>query len=283
MVGRRPPHARAAPAHSGRGERIVVFKKLLASMGAGGASVETVLHNPNVVPGGTVSGQVHLVGGTIEQEIERVAVGLTARVEVDRDDYEAHKNMDFWKQPLTGRFMLHPGQRHDLQFQMTVPWETPPTTFFGQHVRGMAIGVETELEIARSVDKGDLDPINVHPLPAQERILNAFLQLGFRFSKADLERGRIAHSNQQLPFYQEIEFWPAPQYARGMNQLEVTFITGPTAMEVVLEVDKRGGLLSEGRDTYNRFVVDFSNFQQVDWEGHLHNVLAQMSQRRGIF
>jgi sporulation-control protein len=264
-------------------EQDVVFKKLLASMGAGGASVETVLQNPNVTPGGVVQGQVHLAGGQIEQEIERVSVGLTARVEVDTDDHEFHTNMDFWKQPLTGRFQLQPGQRHDIPFQMSVPWETPPTAFFGQALRGMALGVETEVEIAKSVDKGDLDPLQVHPLPAQERLLQAVVQLGFRFSKADLERGRIAGSSQQLPFYQEIEFYPAPQYSGGMNQLEVTFIAGPSSMEVVLEVDKRGGLFTEGRDAFNRFVVDFSNFQQVDWEGHLHNVVAQMSQRRGIF
>jgi len=75
----------------------------------------------------------------------------------------------------------------------------------------------------------------------------------------------------------------ALDFTGGYLQLEVTFIAGPSSMEVILEVDKRGGLFTEGRDAFNRFVVDFSNFQQVDWEGHLHNVVAQMSQRRGIF
>ncbi|NUK97296.1 sporulation protein, partial [Streptomyces lunaelactis] len=35
----------------------MAFKKLLASLGAGGASVETVLTEVNVVPGGVVQGE----------------------------------------------------------------------------------------------------------------------------------------------------------------------------------------------------------------------------------
>ena len=80
---------------------------------------------------------------------------------------------------------------HVVPFGLEIPWETPVTMFAGQHLRGMNIGVTTELEIARAVDAGDLDPINVHPLPAQQAILDAFGQLGFRFRSADMERGHI--------------------------------------------------------------------------------------------
>lgn len=76
----------------------------------------------------------------------------------------------------------------------------------------MNLGVSTELEIARAVDAGDLDPINVHPLPAQQALLDAFGQLGFRFRSADMERGHIRGTRQTLPFYQEIEFLPPSQY-----------------------------------------------------------------------
>ena len=79
-----------------------------------------------------------------------------------------------------------------------MPWETPITEVYGQHLHGMTMGLRTELEVARAVDKGDLDAVAVHPLPAQERILDALLRLGFRFSQADVERGRI-HGVQQTP------------------------------------------------------------------------------------
>ena len=96
------------------------------------------------------------------------------------------------------------------------------------------------------MDKGDLDAVNVHPLPAQERILEAFGRLGFRFKGADLERGHLRGVHQTLPFYQEIEFYPAPQYASAINEVEVTFVANPHGVDVVLEFDKRGGLFTVG-------------------------------------
>jgi sporulation-control protein len=260
----------------------VGLKRLLASMGAGGASVETVLQSPSVHPGGSVQGRVHVTGGQVEQEIEGVFVTLVARVEVESGDSEHSTNMEFQRKSLTGRFVLQPGAPVNADFTMEVPWETPVTVIGGHPLRGMMIGVGTDVEIARAVDKGDLDPIAVHPLPVQDRLLAALSNLGFRLQRADLERGHIPGTAQRLPFFQEIEFWPAPQYSSGMNQLEVTFIAGPSAVEVVLEVDRRGGLLTEGRDVFNRFSMPYVGFEQVDWEGQLHDLLAQMSRRRGI-
>jgi sporulation-control protein len=49
----------------------------------------------------------------------------------------------------------------------------------------------------------------------QEHIVDAFARLGFQFTGAALEHDRIYDVNQTLPFYQEIEFYPAPQYAHG--------------------------------------------------------------------
>src|SRR5690606_36417631 len=66
----------------------MAFKKLLASLGAGGASVETVLHEVNVVPGGVVQGEVRIQGGSVAQQIEGLSVGLQAKVEVESGDQE---------------------------------------------------------------------------------------------------------------------------------------------------------------------------------------------------
>ncbi|CAM5564003.1 Sporulation protein OS=Streptomyces antimycoticus OX=68175 GN=SSPO_074790 PE=4 SV=1 [Streptomyces antimycoticus] len=181
------------------------FKKLLASLGAGGASVETVLTEENVVPGGIVQGEVRIQGGSVAQQIEALSVGLQARVEVERDDQEYKQNVEFTRQQLGGAFEVQPGAVHAVQFGLEIPWETPITMFMGLHLTGTNVGVTTELAIARAVDSGDLDPVYVHPLPAQQAILDGFGSLGFRFKGADLEQGHIRGTRQRLPFYQEIE------------------------------------------------------------------------------
>ncbi|MBO3682608.1 sporulation protein [Streptomyces sp. NEAU-YJ-81] len=258
------------------------FKKLLASMGAGGASVETVLTEENVVPGGIVQGEVRIQGGSVAQQIEALSVGLQARVEVERDDQEYKQNVEFTRQQLGGAFEVQPGAVHAVQFGLEIPWETPITMFLGRHLTGMNVGVTTELAIARAVDSGDLDPVNVHPLPAQQAILDAFGSLGFRFKGADLEQGHIRGTRQRLPFYQEIEFY-APEQYRGLNQVELSFVADDREMDVVLEMDKKPGLFTEGSDTYRSFTMNLATFQDTDWAAYLNQWLAQVGGKRNWF
>jgi sporulation-control protein len=253
----------------------MVFKRMLQAMGVGGPSVETVLTSPDCRPGGFLEGQVHVVGGDHAVDVEYLAVGLVTRVEVEAGDSEYNTDQEFHRQRLTGSFRLDPGARYDVPFRFEVPWETPITEVYGQRLHGMTMGLATELEVARAVDKSDLDAVAVHPLPAQER--------GFRFSRADVERGRVYGVEQQLPFYQEIEFHPPSAYASGINQLELTFLPTPHRLQVVLEIDKRGGLFTEGHDAFGRFDVDYATADQVDWAGQLDNWLRQSASRRGLF
>ncbi|MER7165939.1 sporulation protein [Micromonospora sp. NPDC000207] len=261
----------------------MVFRRLMQAMGVGGPQVETVLANPNCRPGGQVEGRVQILGGEHQVDISYVSLGLQTRVEVESGDNEYQSNQEFHRQHITGAFPLAPGQRYDIPFRFDVPWETPVTVLYGQHLHGMTMGLRTELEVARAVDSSDLDPVSVHPLPAQERILDAFVRLGFRFARADVERGHIYGVHQTLPFYQEIEFYPAPQYARAINQLEVTFVSDPHRTEVILELDKRGGLLTEGRDAFGRLTVDHATVDRTDWTAHLDGWLRHSLQSRGLF
>ncbi|WP_416975929.1 sporulation protein [Streptomyces sp. 4F14] len=260
----------------------MAFKKLLASLGAGGASVETVLTEVNVVPGGVVQGEVRIQGGSVNQNIEGLSIGLQAQVEVEGQDAEYKQNIEFAKVSLGGAFELQAGAVHAVPFGLEIPWETPVTTIGGQSLRGMHIGVTTELAIARAVDSSDLDPINVHPLPAQQAILDAFTQLGFRFKNADMERGHIRGTRQKLPFYQEIEFFPPSQY-HGLNQVELSFVADENAMDVILEMDKKPGLFSEGSDTFRSFQVGLRDFQGTDWAAYLNQWLAEVGSKRNWF
>ena len=256
------------------------FKRMLAAFGAGGASVETVLQDSNVVPGGVVHGEVRIQGGQVDQRIEALTLGLQARVEVETEESEYKQDVEFHRQRIGEGFDLKTGAVHAVPFALYIPFETPVTAVAGQRLHGMAVGVTTELAIDRAVDAGDLDPINVHPLPVQQAILDAFVQLGFRFKHADLERGRIHNTRQRLPFYQEIEFSSAPQYP-GLSQVELSFIADESAVDVVLEMDKRGGLFTEGSDTYRSFTVAHAAVGSTDWADYLHQWIHSVGGRRG--
>lgn len=259
----------------------MVFKKLLASMGAGGADIEAVLHQPNVQPGNTVEGEIRLAGGEVEQDIEHIKVELVGKVKVESGDSHYYETMPFHGKQLSGKFEIQPELRTSFPFALEVPWETPINHVQQQPLHGSVIGVRTELSIDDARDDADLDEIAVHPLPAQQAILDAFAKLGFRFMKADLERGKLRGTNQRLPFYQEIEFRAGPPYNQAINEVEVSFVAGPQACEVVLEADKRGGLLHSGGDSFGHFTIDYATGQQADWANELHQWFARFLQQRG--
>ncbi|MFH8836768.1 sporulation protein [Streptomyces sp. NPDC017868] len=260
----------------------MVFKRLLGSLGVGGPAVDTVLDPGAVTPGGVLGGQVHLRGGDADFTVEHLTLELLARVEAEHDDGESEGAVVFHRHVVGGNFRLAAHERYSVPFSFPVPWETPITELYGQDL-GIVLGVRTELAVAGARDKGDLDPLAVRPLPAQEAVLEAFGQLGFGFGSADLELGRVGGTGQQLPFYQEIELVPAPRYAHRVSEVEVTFLAGPAGIEVVLEADKRGGPLSEGRDELTRFTVGHHDVDRVDWNAEVDGWIRQLVEHRAPY
>ncbi|MGM9382640.1 sporulation protein [Streptomyces antibioticus] len=248
----------------------MVFKRLLGSLGVGGPTVDTVLDPGAVMPGGQLGGQVQLKGGDSDFTVEHITLELVARVEAEHDGGESEGAVVFERFTVGGGFRLAAGELHSVPFSVTVPWETPITELHGQAL-GVVLGVRTELAIAGAKDKGDLDRLAVRPLPVQEAVLEALGRLGFGFRSADLELGRIGGTGQQLPFYQEIELTPAPQYAHQVNEIEVTFLAGSGGVEVVLEADKRGG-----HDAVSRFAVGHQGVEQVDWNTEVDRWMRQL-------
>ncbi|WP_430784122.1 sporulation protein [Actinoplanes sp. G11-F43] len=259
----------------------MVFKKMLGAFGVGGPSVDTVLSQPGALPGAPITGQVNLVGGSSDSAIEHITLGLVTRMEVEHGGGEGHATGEFHRLTVSGPMHLAAGQHLSLPFQLVLPWETPITAVYGQPLRGMVMGVRTEVSIARALDKGDLDPIQVHPLPVQQKILDAFAQLGFVFKSADLEYGQIAGVHQTLPFYQEIEYFPAQQYAHVVNEVELTFVTSPQQVDVILEFDKRGGMFGMGgADSFGRYTVSHNDAETTDWAQVVDGWVRQAVERR---
>jgi sporulation-control protein len=60
----------------------------------------------------------------------------------------------------------------------------------------------------------------------------------------------------------------------------VTFVAGPQSMDVVLEVDKRGGMFTSGRDVYGRLRVDYATLASTDWAGQIDAWLRGVLERR---
>ncbi|MBB4932612.1 sporulation-control protein [Lipingzhangella halophila] len=255
------------------------MKRILASLGLGNASVEAVLSDANTVPGGVLHGEVFLTGGSVDQRIEQLTVGLQTRAEMEIGDNEVQRNLEFGRTRIGGELHLQPGAELRVPFQLAVPWESPITSHRGRNLRGMRVGVNTQLHVAGGVDPGDLDPVAIHALDSQTLLLDAMERLGFAFTKADCEQGKLRGTRQQLPFYQEIEY-RAPGSYPGISELELSFVSDQQGCDVVLELDKKGGLVSESRDTFRRFRIEHATAAQEDWAAQLHEIFHKVGGQR---
>jgi len=248
------------------------IKRLFQAMGVGGPSVESELAASDCRPGGQLEGRIRVVGGgDAPVDVEYLAIGLTTPIGIDDGNSEYSAQQEFHRQRLTGSFRLDPAARHEMDFRFSVPWETPITELFGQHLHGMRMALVTELEVAGEVARSDVDAVAVRPLPAQERVLDALLRMGFRFSRADVRRGRVGDTEQRLPFYQQIEFFPPAAYAAGMSRLELTFLPAPAAVQV--------SLVSRDPDRTGRFDVDYATVDERDWAQQVDEWLTALSGR----
>ena len=258
----------------------MVLRRLLAAFG-GGTTVDTIVHTPITRPGEVIQGVTEIVGGSGEQEITGVELAFVVRVEVESGDNEYASDQQFAHQRTSGPFTLAPEQRVSIPFTVHVPLQTPFNHVDGQDLHGIRLGLRTDLEIARSVDKGDLDPVRVAPLPAQQRILAAFENIGSGFKGSDVEKGRV--HGAEFGFYQELEFHAPREFAGRIREFEVTFLPGPHGMDVLIEADRKGGFLDSGGDRGHRFHVPYASVAHENWEEVLRGQLHELGRRRGLF
>ncbi|MDX6740868.1 sporulation protein [Actinocorallia sp. A-T 12471] len=238
----------------------MIFKRLARALGVGGPTVETVLHETDVTPGDALTGEIRIVGGDHDVSVQTVAVSLVTRGEVEYEDFEGEDqeidtSLVFHRVELTGPFELAAEEERVFTFEIGLPWELPVTELDGDALAGMTVGVRTDLEIAGALDKGDLDPVSVRPLPSQQVVLDAFSALGFSVKGADVESA-VLFEDQALPFYQEIEFLTPPEYAGAVSSVELTFVATETDLTVAIG----GGDAADGYRLPHDEVVD------EDWE-----------------
>jgi sporulation-control protein len=243
-----------------------VFKRMLSAFGGGGLSVDTVLDDPSPAsPGEVITGRVSVQGGTEEAVVDQVVLSLATQVVVHRNNREVLAGAEFGRQVVRREVRVPAGEHVDVPFELALPWETPITAVGDAILPGMTVGLQTELVIRDARDKGDLDTVLVRPLPSQDRVLDAFGQLGSTFRSANAEEGKVPGVPQRLPFYQDIEFLPPPHLARRIKQVALTFVTDPRDLWVVLEVDKRSGMFRPSGKPLGYFPVSHEEAGTTDW------------------
>ena len=250
-----------------------MFKKLKQAFGVGGPSVDTVLAAPSVYPGGMLQGEVRITGGSEPRDFNHLTLSLAATVEVESGDDEYLSRLLFASLQVAGAGRLEANVNTSIPFQMEVPWEAPFNNLRGRRFERMKLGVQTRFDLPGGRDATDFDPIDIHPLPVHDAVVESMERIGFTLMSADLEKGSIAGSS--LGFYNEVEF-------RGQGKIpeaELTFVTGPVETRVVVELQRRGLLAS--RDRHSTLAGPTN--EMYDWDSVLRQHLDELARASGKF
>ncbi|WP_435129185.1 sporulation protein [Halobaculum sp. D14] len=212
------------------------MKKVLASVGIGNATVDTVLETTSVSPGDTVDARIEIDGGDAEQEVG--AVRLELETEFLTED-EGYRDADLRTYTLSEGFTIEPGEERTIGTQLDVPYETPLT------VGGTEVWVETELDISMAVDPEDVDYLDVEPTPRMAATFDAMEKLGFSLHSVEVSADPFDRYFGSR-FAQEFEYVPASgEFAGDVDEVELLVQDGDDELDVFVEVDRRGGVFTE--------------------------------------
>ncbi|RDZ39827.1 SpoOM family protein [Haloferax sp. Atlit-10N] len=221
------------------------MKKVLARIGIGNATVDTVLPSDTVRAGETVDAEVHIEGGSTEQEIGKIRFELETRYRTE----EGYREVDIAQYTLAESLTIQPDERETRAVSLDIPRGTPVT------LGNVDVWVETELDIELAVDPEDKDYLNVQPTPRLQAVFDALDDLGFSLHSAECEADPHGVFTATRRFVQEFEFRPTSgPFAGELDELEVVPRPGEDALELHIEVDRRGGVLSELSDLDERTV-----------------------------
>lgn len=241
------------------------FNKMLASIGIGGAKVDTKLEKSEYTAGEIIRGQVEICGGNTEQQIDSIYLTVYTTYVRETDDRKFTDHAAVKKQKLNEPFKIGANEAKSIPFSLELPIHTPIT--YGN----TRVWVATGLDIKNAADPGDKDFIEVRPATLTAAILDEVGQLGFRLRQVECEQAPKRISSR-LPFVQEFEFVPTSGPFRGrLDELEVIFLAQEKGqVELLIQIDRKakgfGGLLAEAfemDETYVRLTVTSHEMPQL--------------------
>lgn len=221
------------------------MRNVLARIGIGSATVDTVLPSATVRPGQSVNAEVHIHGGASEQRVGQMVFAVKTRYRTE----DGHETATIDRLTLAEELTIAPNQDEVRPVTLDIPYETPVSA------GGVEVWVETELDIDWAVDPGDRDVLDVQPTPQMAALFDAMEQLGFSLHTADCEADPYGRYATNRRFVQEFEFRAqSGPFAESLDEVELVCLPEADSLTVYAEIDRRGGLLSELTDTDERKV-----------------------------
>ncbi|WP_042349225.1 sporulation protein [Bacillus massiliigorillae] len=197
-----------------------MFKKILAKLGKGAATVDLKLDNNEYQLGESIRGEIVIQGGEVEQEINQLAVRFMMHVGLKQGPTKQQITVI----PIGSKDVIRPEEVKILPFQYDIPTNIPLSS------NTVSYYFDTNLDIASGVDRKDVDAIKVKATDKMDTIFRALNLLGFR---------EKVTSGKLDAYGQEFAFFPTTSFTGQVSEIELRFATEANDIRVWLEVDIR--------------------------------------------
>lgn len=207
-------------------------KVMASTFGVGGATVDTIVHTKNIMPGKRIEGICKIKGGNIEQHINDVSVDVYTSYKKEVDDKTTRQVQRIQEHTIKIDKSILPDEVYEVKFSFILYKRVPVT------MHKTKVWLSTYLDIKKGKDTSDRDYINVGYNDYMQNVIDAVSELGF--SLREVENEYSPSKLNGFNFIQEFEFVPTRGEFRGrLDELELVFIPKNTHVDILLEVDRK--------------------------------------------
>lgn len=220
----------------------------LSRVGIGSATVDTILETDRVQPGDSIDAHVEIEGGSDEQEVDDLEIGVATEYQVPTEDGFTYETAEISETELTDGFTIQPDEERTLDIPpIEIPETTPPT------IDQTSVWVQTGLDIDWSVDPTDQDYLTVEPGPYTDALLTAIENLGLTLEMADNVQSSFG-SGPHAQFFEYENHGGAEWH--NLDDIEFFVAPGGGHLDVEVEVESQNTSLFERDEERTRFTVD---------------------------
>lgn len=207
------------------------------ALGLDTLNIDTRLNQESCMVGTSLKGAVTIKGASNDKTVNHVDLHLITIAEQDTDDGDFTKSHTLGSVRLATHLIIPAHDQVVLPFELNLSAETPITQVKYPHRNNTRLWLHTDVDVARTLDSSDKDPIYTTPTPVMSRFLDAMSQAGFHLIKSDVELGYLntPYGRSSFGCYQEFEY---SGRGFGLNSVEVSFLPIGELIHVVLEIDR---------------------------------------------
>lgn len=241
----------------------MLLKKMLAKLGKGAADVQIALDQSQCRLGETISGQIHVTGGSVKQSIRKIDVVFKLNMVVKDHPYTQSIHQIVFDEP----FQLEPAQEKSFPFSFEVPNHV---LLSGSHI---SYQLTAQLDIESGIDSTDRKQIEILPSIQLQNLFASLERLGFKET----------HGSRSYDGYlQEFEWAPTDLFYGQIEEIEFYVVLEEEGMHLLLEVDVYA-LLGE-KEVRRELFLDHSLLEDVEGlANYLQQVIEEVIQQPAMF